>query len=93
MQRSGFEVGFGVVTTDLEFGHTIPPLRLKINPHEMRGQSIVMEPQVRKAFARHYSLQFDISNSNIPINWGVIGNADHPDIVVCVCVYRKLHPY
>jgi hypothetical protein len=42
---------------------------------EMRGQSIFMEPNVRKMCAQRFGLIYDITNSGIAIDWGVTGDA------------------
>lgn len=41
--------------------------------NEMRGQSIFMEPEVRKLCAKRFSLEYDITGSGITIDWGVNG--------------------
>lgn len=51
---------------------------------EMRGQSIFMEPTVRKTCARRFGLIYDISNSGIILDWGVSQDAKQPTVTMKV---------
>jgi hypothetical protein len=48
---------------------------------EMRGQSIFMEPNVRKLCGQRFGLIYDITKSGIQIDWGVTGEAKHSSTI------------
>jgi hypothetical protein len=49
---------------------------------EMRGQSVFMEPNVRKLCAERVGLEFDVTNSGITFEWTIdVNETTHPTTI------------